>query len=286
VKSQLVFQEKTEMERLRVQNSLLSCYEVPVFVQIFSERQNIAVLDIGCNDGTKTVERFSLDEVSCVIGLEYNEELAQKAQKKYGNEKLSFYHVDVETEDFSKRLCEILKEKQIKNFDVIYLSFLLMHLTDVNKLLTALRPFLKTDGKLFVIEPNDSASTLNNDPNGLLGDFLRILDKDKYSGHREVGANICETLSACGYENIIVWHDAISAGYGEMEKKKAIFTTFFSYLPEDIRLLLDTEPENIKYKSWSEWLDRNYETLRNLILQEKSVISMGMKILTCTKGGA
>ena len=111
MKSQLVFQEKMEMERLRVQNSLLSCYEVPVFVQIFSERQNIAVLDIGCNDGTKTVERFSLDEVSCVIGLEYNEELAQKAQKKYGNEKLSFYHVDVETEDFSKRLCEILKEK-------------------------------------------------------------------------------------------------------------------------------------------------------------------------------
>ena len=107
MKSQLVFQEKTEMERLRVQNSLLSCYEAPVFAQIFSERQNISVLDIGCNDGTKTVERFSSDAVSRVIGLEYNEELAQKAQKKYGNEKFSFYHVDVETEDFSKRLCEI-----------------------------------------------------------------------------------------------------------------------------------------------------------------------------------
>lgn len=286
MKSQLVFQEKTEMERLRVQNRLLSCYEVPVFTQIFSEKQNIAVLDIGCNDGTKTAERFSSDAVSCVIGLEYNEALAQKAQKKYGNERFSFYHIDVETVDFSKQLCEILNENQIKGFDVIYLSFLLMYLADVNKLLTALRPFLKTDGKLFVIEPNDSASTLSNDQNGLLGEFLRILDKDKYSGHREVGANICETLSTCGYENIIVWHDDISAGCGETEKKNAIFTMFFSYLPDDVRLLLDAEPENNEYKSWSEWIDRNYKTLKDLILQEQSVISMGVKILTCTKGNA
>ena len=58
MQNQLVFQEKTEMERLRVQNNLLACYETPVFNQIFSGRQNLAVLDIGCNDGMKTVERF------------------------------------------------------------------------------------------------------------------------------------------------------------------------------------------------------------------------------------
>lgn len=53
MQNQLVFQEKTEMERLRVQNELLECYETPVFNQIFSERQNLAVLDIGCNDGMR-----------------------------------------------------------------------------------------------------------------------------------------------------------------------------------------------------------------------------------------
>ena len=284
MQNQLVFQEKTEMERLRVQNNLLSCYEAPVFAHFFAEGHALNVLDVGCNDGTKTVERFSSDAVSRVIGLEYNAELARKAQKRYGDERFSFYSFDVETEDFSEQLCTILKEKQIKDFDVIYLSFLLMHLADVNKLLTVLRPFLKPDGKLFIIEPNDSAPTLSNDQNGLLGEFLEILEKDKYSGHRDIGTNICETLSACGYENIFIWHDAISAGDGEKEKKKAIFTTFFSYLSEDVRLLLDADPENKEYKSWSGWLDRNYKTLRHLILQEESVISMGMKILTCEKG--
>ena len=284
MQSQLVFGEKNEIKRLRVQNELLACYEAPVFAQIFSEGQDLAVLDIGCNDGAKTIERFTSDQVLCVIGLEYNEVLAAKAQKAYGNERFSFYPLDVEAEDFAERLRIIMNDKKIDGFDVIYLSFVLMHLSDVKGLLIALRPFLKTDGKLFIIEANDASSTLTGDKNGLLGEFLEILKKDKYSGDREVGATVCETLSACGYENICVWHDAVSAAEGEKEKKKAIFTTFFTYLREDVLLLLESEPDNEEYRSWSAWLDGNYEPLKRLILKEKSVISMGMKILTCTKG--
>lgn len=284
MQSQLVFQEKNEIRRLRVQNELLSCYEAPILTQIFSEERNLSVLDIGCNDGQKTVERFSSESVSHVIGLEYNEKLAEKAQKTYGNEHFSFYPLDVEAAGFAERLHNIMNEKQIDGFDVIYLSFVLMHLSDVKGLLLDLYPFLKENGKLFIVEANDAASTLNNDEKGLLGEFLEMLKKDKYSGNRAVGATICEVLSDCGYRDICVWHDAVSAAEGEKEKKKAIFTTFFSYLSEDILLLLDAEPDNEEYRSWSHWLDLNYKTLKRLILQEKSVISMGMKILTCTKG--
>lgn len=285
MQNQLVFQEKTEMERLRVQNKLLACYETPVFNQIFSERQNLAVLDIGCNDGMKTVERFSSEAVSRVLGLEYNEKLATKAQQSYGDEKFSFYAFDVEAEDFAEKLRTIMKIEQIDGFDVIYLSFVLMHLCDVNKLLVSIRPFLKTEGKLVIIEANDSASYLSHDKHGLLGEFLEILRKDKYSGNREVGASICSILPECGYENICVWQDCVSASGREREKKKAIFTTFFSYLPEDVLLLLESEPENEECKSWAEWLDCHYKTLKRLILQKKSTISMGIKILTCTKDG-
>lgn len=282
--SKLVFQEKNEIKRLSVQNKLLSCYEESILSQIFAERQNLTVLDIGCNDGSKTLERFKSDSVSRVIGLEYNEELAKKAQKSYGGEKFSFYQLDVEAEDFTDRLRSIMDEKQIEEFDVIYLSFVLMHLSDVKGLLMFIRQFLKTDGKLFIIEANDADSTLNGDKNGLLGDFLGILKKDKYSGNREVGATICQTLAACGYEDICVWYNAVSAEEGDKEKKKAIFTTFFTYLHEDVALLLEAEPNNEEYKSWSAWLNDNYGTLRRLIMRKKSVISMGMKIMTCVKG--
>ena len=284
MKSQLVFQEKTEMERLRVQNDLLSCYEAPVFAQFFSEGQALNVLDVGCNDGTKTVERFSSESVAHVIGLEYNEELAIKAETLYGNERFSFFTCDVEAQDFPKQLRAIMDEKHIDGFDAIYLSFVLMHLSDMGKLLGVLRPFLKPEGKLVIIDAKDSASTLVNDDTGLLSEFLNILKKDRYAGNREVGAVICDELVACGYKDVFVWHDAIAAGAGETEKKRAIFTMFFTFLPEDVRLLLELEPGNEEYKSWSTWLDRNYETLKQRIMQEQSEISMGIKILTCAKG--
>lgn len=283
MQSQLVFQEKNEIKRLRVQNSLLSAYEDPIFAQIFSEVQELMVLDIGCNDGSKTVERFSSNTVSKVVGLEYNADLVIKAQKKYGNEHFSFYQLDVEDSDFANKLREIMSEKTIRSFDVIYLSFVLMHLKDTKKLLCALQTFLSENGKILIIEANDSASTLSNDTSGLLSEYFDILKKDKYSGNREAGRYICETLCECGYENIRVWQDSISAGIGEKEKKKAIFTTFFSYLPEDVKLLSLLEPDNEDYKKWALWIDEKYKILKRLILQEKSEISMGMKFLTCTR---
>ena len=286
MQSQLVFQEKKEMERLRVQNKLLSCSEGPVLAPIFSGREGLAVLDVGCNDGSKTVQWFSDQAVSQVIGLEYNEGLAVKAQAVHGEGRFSFWHLDVEAPEFAQRLAVIMKEKQIEAFDVIYLSFVLMHLSDVSRLLAVLRPFLKPDGKLIVIEANDRISTLDNDEQGLLGAYLEILEKEKYSGNRKIGAEICDRLAACGYEDIVVWHDYISAGVGETEKKKAVFTMFFTYMSEDIDLLLRLQPENEEYRSWSDWLACNYETLKDLILQEESTISMGIKILTCVKGKA
>ena len=272
------------MDRLRVQNKLLACYEMPVLEQIFAGGRELTVLDIGCNDGMKTVERFAVDAVSRVIGLEYNPGLAQKAQQTYGDERFSFYAFDVEAEGFAERLRAIMEERQVDGFDVIYLSFVLMHLRDVSNLLTAIRPFLKENGKLFILEANDRVSTLSNDPNGLLGEFLEILRKEPYSGNREVGAVIGEKLADCRYRDIYVWHDFVSAGEGESEKKQAMFTTFFTYLPEDILLLLAAQPEREEYRTWSAWLDRHYEGLKELILQDKSSIAMGIRMLTCSKG--
>ena len=281
--SQLVFQEAKEIERLSVQNRLLAGYEQPILAQLFDGRGELAVLDVGCSNGAKTAKRFSSDSVSCVIGLEYIEGMAAKAQENYGNEKFSFYPCDVMAPGFQERLTAIMRQRNIDGFDVIYLSFVLMHLSDAEKLLRELRPFLKPDGQMLIIEADDAASALNGDEGGLLGAFLEILDKDPYSGNRRAGGRLSEMVLACGYEIDRVWHDCISAGAGETEKKQAILTTFFSYLPEDVTLLLDEQPDSREYRAWKAWLEDNFEALKEKILRQDSVISMGMKILTCTR---
>lgn len=285
MQSQLVFESKAEIERLRVQNDLLSGCEAPVLAQLLSGRQSLSVLDIGCNSGRKTVERFSSPAVSRVIGLEYHPALAEQAQRQFGDAVFSFFPMDVEAADFSAQLRTVMQKTGVAAFDVICLSFLLMHLSDPGRLLRALRPFLSPGGKLLIIEANDSACTLEPDPEGLLDAFLGILRDDPYSGNRRIGAELPGLLTACGYGSGKVWQEAISAGREDRTKKQAIYTTFFSYLPEDVRLLLEANPENRTYRTWSDWLERNGDTMKQLILGEDSVISMGIRILTCTGDG-
>lgn len=281
---QLVFQEKKELKRLHIQNRLLGEYEKPVFDSIFSGQEGLSVLDIGCNDGTKTVEWFSTEAVSKVIGLEYNEGLAKKARKLYGNEKFSFYSMDVESSDFSRQMKIKMKEKEIESFDVIYLSLVLLHLTDVKKVLEAVCTLLREDGQIVIVEANDKNTVLMPDKKGLLPEFLHILEEDKYSGNRNMGNEICSLLTESGYDNIKIWHESISAGAGEKEKKKDIFKIFFSYLPEDVDLLLEEVPDCEEYQKWDRWLEENYKKLRNSIVLSNATISMGIKILTCSKG--
>ena len=283
MQNQLVFQEQTEIERLAVQNRLRSRYEMPVVEQILSGGCGKAVLDIGCNDGQKTVRLFGNAAVSRVIGLEYNEKLALQAQKRFGNDKFSFHPCDVEGADFAAQLETLCGRAGVSKFDVIYLSFVLMHLSAPEKLLGQLKPFLKDTGRLLVIEPHDRVSLLEPDPGKLLPEFLDILEQDPYAGNRHVGAKLPQLLKAAGYGDVKRWNDGISAGAGDPEQKKDIFHTFFSYLPEDVQILRSLEPENRRYQAWHSWLQDNYRQLETEILQKDSHIFMGLQMISCRK---
>lgn len=285
MQNQLVFQEKKERERLQIQDHLLSQVEKPALEHFFRGKSELSVLDIGCNDGTRTFHRFADDRISRLIGLEYNQDLVEKARGQYRDSKFSFYQMDVEEESFPEELQKLAECSGGKKFDLICLSFVLMHLHDGEKLLGTLGKFLKKDGVIFITESNDSASRLVPDEKDLLGQFLDILNKDKYAGRRGTGAKAPGWLTDCGYSRIRVWCDGILAKKGEAERKEAIFQTFFSYLPEDVEILLTEEPDNKKYQAWQKWLKKNYEKFRQLILSEDSEIMMGMQILSCEKVG-
>lgn len=81
---------RKERERLRRQNLLLSQAEKPALEHFFKGKSELSVLDIGCNDGARTFHRFSDDRISRVIGLEYNQQLVERANSQYGNTKFSF----------------------------------------------------------------------------------------------------------------------------------------------------------------------------------------------------
>lgn len=282
----LVFQEQSEIDRLAVQNRLLSLYEAPAVEQLLSGGCGWTVLDIGCNDGTKTVQRLNSPSVSRVIGLEYCKQLARQAQTHYGNEKFSFFHCDAESDEFIPQLENICTQTNVEKFDLIFLSFVLMHLSSPELLLQRLKPFLKDTGCLLVIEPNDRASWLEPDPRNLLPEFLDILEQDQYAGNRHIGAQLPRILENAGYGSVKLWNSGISAGSEDPEQKEDIFRTFFSYLPNDVHLLCSMEPDNRQYRAWNSWLQQNYEQLKAAVLHKDARIFMGVQMLSCRKNMA
>ena len=81
-----------------------------------------------------------------MIGLEYNQQLVERANSQYGNTKFSFYQMDVDRDSFSADLQKLCAEPEDREFDLICLSFVLMHLHDGEKLLRTLKNFLKKGG--------------------------------------------------------------------------------------------------------------------------------------------
>ena len=170
-----IFENSKEIDRLAVQNRLLKEYEEPVCRRLLEGRQGVRVLDVGCNNGSKTADRFSRSGVSTVIGLEYNQTLADRAQEAYGDDRFSFYRCDVEQPEFPDQLRGWMAKHQVEAFDLIHISLVLLHLRDPGQVLRQLKQFLTPDGRLLIIEANDAENRLSSRDEHLFREFMDIL---------------------------------------------------------------------------------------------------------------
>lgn len=277
---QNVFLDEVELKRLMVQGRLLSEYEQPIYQKVIDGRKGLTLLDVGCNNGWKTKERFSDKNFKKIIGIDCLDQLVDQARERFGNDVLSFYVCDVATENFTEKLQQIMQKENIHAFDIIHCSFMLMHTKEQEDILKRLKTFLAPGGKLIAIEPDDSTSYMNPDPDGIYKEFLQVLSADPYAGKRNMGAELPELFSNSGYTDIQLECSEIASSGNEITKKEHIFDTFCAYLLEDLILLRQDSEGDAYQKEW-EWVQKNLDKLRQLMTDEASTVSMGVKIYTC-----
>ncbi len=280
---QTVFSKDMELERLSKQNRIMQRCESPIFHELFSGKTGLTVLDVGSNDGEKTVHWFSDPAVSRVLGLEYNENLAQQARQTYGGEVFRFYHCDVEAEEFPARLEDILRREGITGFDLIYISFLLSHLKAPDILLLRLRRFLKPGGVLVVVDSDDSACALEPEGGDLYREYVAFFSDDPYCGNRALGPRLRELLRECGYCDPVKHGGPIVAGPQEPELRQEIFDTY-ALLEGDLPLLRANFPDQALYDRMEQWLAKNLAEMKRCFTADNAFVSMGITIVTCTAG--
>lgn len=277
---QNVFLDEVELKRLMIQGRLLSEYEQPIYQKVIDGRKGLTLLDVGCNNGWKTKERFFDKNFKKIIGIDCLDQLVDQARERFGNDVLSFYACDVATEDFTEKLQQIMQKENIHAFDIIHCSFMLMHTKEQEDILKRLKTFLAPGGKLIAIEPDDSTSYMNPDPDGIYKEFLQVLSADPYAGKRNMGAELPGLFLNSGYTDIQLECSEIASSGNEITKKEHIFDTFCAYLLEDL-ILLRKDAEGNSYQTEWEWVQKNLDKLRQLMTGEASTVSMGVKIYTC-----
>lgn len=277
-----IYQDPRELARLEAQNRRMRTYEAPVWEKLLSGRSGIRILDVGCNDGKKTLERFSRPEIARVLGLEYHRDLAARAEKNCADSRFSFRACDVEAADFPQRLSQLMEESKIEVFDLIHLSFILMHMRDTRRLLEALSAVLTRGGKLVLVETDDTDSFISEDPDGLFQTFRSFLKIDPFAGNRNCGGQTFSMLKQMGFQKVCLVQNQITAMQDEPQKKEDLFQMFFSYLPFDMEFLLKQEPEQEEYQRCAAWLRLHLDALREQVLQCRQ-FSIGVSIMTCEK---
>ena len=86
-------------------------------------------------------------------------------------------------------------------------------------------------------------------------------------------------MEQCGYREIRQHLVEIRANDGQLEKKRDMFETFFSYLPLDMEILCREEPDNREYAACVEWLRQHYEGLRAAAMSEGTEIAVGIRLI-------
>lgn len=277
-----VFKTDEELARLDIQSRMLARWDKPVYGKVIGDRRGLTLLDVGCSDGRKTVDRFSVDGVAKVVGVECIESVARRAQAEHGNEKFSFYYCDVEAEGFSDRLRRIMSENGVGSFDIINLSHVLQHLADPGAVLETLRLFLAPGGSVVVVEADDDLACLEPDPEGLFAQYLQIMDGDPYAGERRFGGRVEALLRRAGYGSVRQEDGAIRVGPGQAQEKQAMRHIYCSFMAEDVALLREKEPDNAQYRAWEDWLGRDLDRLGRQIEAPESSFTMGIRIFVAS----
>lgn len=279
------YDDKKERRRLKIQQNLMKEYDSAVYDGVKTNYKTLKILDVGSNNGDFIMDRLGNSEnVDKLIGLEYDEKSVQAANEKYGiKDKIAFYKLDIEADDFDSELEEIAEEQDIEKFNVINISMVLLHLKSPYKLLKNLRKVLSDDGVLIIKDIDDGLNVAYPDEKGEFARVIGICGKNETSGFRESGRQIYTLLNRAGYKKVKLEKQGLSTVGMDYEQRSAFFDTYFSFILEDLKIMKARYPDDKRIATDCDWYQKSYEELEEKFQDETFFFSLGFMIFTAYK---
>ena len=272
-----------EGDRLRLQSQLLRNFDKAVFDEVFANRHDCVVLDIGCNEGDAAMDRLNGHSVTTYIGLDRSSIAIRNAKDKYEDDSAHFHQYDIEQSKLSIDLFHLLKMYDIEQVDVITISMLLLHLENPGELLKQLRPFLKVGGIIYIKDIDDRDNVASVDPNGMFAESYAIAVANKDSGNRNVGREIPSYLQAAGFSNIRCVRRGLSSKGMNLKERMALYDIYYGFFLEDSRAQVEYENASAKSLRNLGWCDYYLPQIHELFVEPSFNFTLGFCTYLATK---
>lgn len=216
-----------ERERLVIQNKLFNRYASKYLDEIFEKIDNPNVLDVGCSDCSNILLRLEGRNYNHLVGIDYNKDKISEATEKLGDNRHHFIALDLNSDDFISEMISSLWKTDVRGFDLIHISSVLLHLKNPFKVLKSLKSLLNDGGYLFIQDEDDGTNIVF--PNSTFFDnCFHIWEHSIESGDRKMARKLPFMLSEAGYKNIELKSTTMSSiDYGE-EEKEALWDLYFN----------------------------------------------------------
>lgn len=265
-----------ERMRLETQSRLMKEFDQPVYDEVIAGRGNQVVLDIGSNNGDFVMDRLgSSGKVGRIIGLEYDMDAVDYANHEYGSDTVGFYQCDLESPSFQSELYKIMSEVGVKAFDIVNISMIILHLKNPYKVLKVVRQVLAPGGVIIVKDIDDGLNLAYPDPEGSFERVFRICRENETSGYRHSGRQVYTLLSKMGMTDISLIKQGINTVRMDFNQRQALFDTYFSFIMEDLEIMVDRYPDSEKIMDDYKWFSEKYDDLEEEFHSNEFFFNLG-----------
>jgi len=279
------YKNKKELERLAKQQELLRSFDRDAYAKILDKYDSLRILDVGSNNGDLVMDRLGYSpKADKLIGVEYDRQTVDEANCRYGEEgKRLFIHTDVESEEFVSDLQNAMDQLGVASFNVINVSMILLHLKNPFRLLKSLRKVMEKGGTIIIKDIDDGFNVAYPDADGAFERVMGICARNEASGFRHSGREIFSLLKKAGYVDCTLEKLCLTTAGMDYDDKSTFFDVYFSFIPEDLKLMLEKYPDDPDLKRDRDWLDCVYAELEERFLSDGFFFSLGFMLFSARR---
>ncbi len=271
-------EDEQERHRLRAEDDLMCRYEEPIVKKLLKGKENVVCLEVNSLNPESAMQRLEYQEVSKVIALTYSDVIEKRGNEISNDDKVKFFKVTFEADDLEDQIEDCLKKAGVRGVDFVCLSMAIMDFKKPFRVLQAIGNCLNDDAVMLIRDVDDGAVFAYPDKDGYFKKFQSFYIHDKYSGFRYTGRQIFSYLKRIDAKSVCLEHFGIDTSDMSRRDKKALFESWFSFIPNDFNRMYKEDPENKVAKAVIDFCDDYYDDLYEQFFSNDTIFSAGYVI--------